>query len=130
MKQIIFGVTAGMILVLFLGIIISVHGRTLRQDETEQSLEVAMQSVMKKLADGKEYPFADREEFVADFLEALLVQLNSDSDLTVHILKADEKKGLLSVEVVETYRHPNGETGKVSARRTMILDTVAETQRR
>lgn len=125
MKQIIFGVAAGMILVLFLGIIISVHGRTLRKNETEQSLEAAIHSVMEQLAEERSYAFSDREEWIADFLEALLIQINSDSEVEVSILKADEKKGLLSVEVVETYRHPNGEEGKVSVRRTMILDTAA-----
>lgn len=125
MKQIIFGVTAGMILVLFLGVIISIHGRTLRQDEAEQSLEAAMQSAMEQLAEERSYAFSDREEMIADFLEALLIQINSDSEVEVSILKADEKRGLLSVEVVETYRHINGEEGKVSARRTMILDTAA-----
>lgn len=124
MKQIIFGVTAGMILVLFLGVIISIHGRTLRQDEAEQSLEAAMQNAMKQLTEERNYTFSDREEMVADLLEALLIQINSDSELEVSILKADEKRGLLSVEVVETYRHLNGEEGKVSAQRTMILDTA------
>ena len=48
--------------------------------------------------------------------------MNSNSDVTVRILRADEKWGLLSVEVVETYLHPNGETGSVSAQRTILLE--------
>lgn len=124
MKQLIFGVTAGMLLVLFLGVVIAVQGRTLRQDETEQSLGSAIQNVMEQLAEKKNYAFSDREELIADFLEALLIQINSDSDIEVTILKCRREKGLLSVEVVETYHHPNGKEGKVSARRTMILDTA------
>ena len=121
MKQVVFGVAAGMMVMILLGVMITVHGRTLRENEAEKSLEHAMHTAMEQLKNGT-YAFADREEFVADFLEALLVQINSDSDIDVHILHADEKKGLLSVEVAEHYRHPNGGEGAVSVRRTILLD--------
>lgn len=125
MRQMVFGVAAGSILILFLSAIISIHGRSLRQNEAEQSLESAMVQVMEQLKEQGEGAFSDRDAFVAEFLQALLVQIDSDSELAVHILKADEKKGLLSVEVVENYDHPNGGRGSVSVQRTMILDTAA-----
>lgn len=125
MKQIVFGVTAGMMIILLIGIMITVHGRTLRTNEAEKSLESAMRMAMEQV-DGTGYTFADREEFVADFLGALLIQMSSDSDITVRILHADEKRGLLSVEVVECYRHPNGGHGSVSVRRTILLDRREE----
>lgn len=121
MRQMVFGVTAGIVLILFLSIVVTVYGRTLRQNEVEQSLETAMEHVMNQLVDTEE-AFTNQEDFVLEFMQALLVQIDSDSEIEVHVLKADEKKGILSVEVVETYQHPNGEQGTVSARRTMILD--------
>lgn len=122
MKQMVFGMIAVTILVLFLTIIITVHGRTLRSSEVTQSLSEAMQTTMNQLLSQQSYSIANQDEFVADFLEAFLMQVNSDSDITVHILKADFKKGLLSVEVIETYTHPNGEKGQISACRTVLLD--------
>lgn len=124
LKQMVFGMMAVTILVLFLSIIITVHGRALRSSEVTQSLSEAMQTTINQLLSQQPYSIADSDEFVADFLEAFLVQVNSDSDITVHILKADSVKGLLSVEVVETYTHPNGEKGQVSACRTILLDQV------
>lgn len=124
MKQVVFGVTAGMLVVMFLGLIITVHGRTIRANEAGESLEHAMRTAMEQLAD-ESYTFADREEFIADFLEALLIQISSDSDLTLNVLHADEARGLLSVELVEHYRHPNGEIGAVSIQRTILLDKQA-----
>ena len=122
LKQMVFGMIAVTILILFLTIIITVHGRTLRSSEVTQSLSEAMQTTMNHLLSQQSYSITNQDEFVADFLEAFLVQVNSDSDITVHILKADSKKGLLSVEVIETYTHPNGEKGQISACRTVLLD--------
>lgn len=122
MKQMAFGIVSVILVVLFLTVIITVHGRTLRKSEAEQGLEEAMRTTVRHLLSEQSYSIANRDEFVADFLETFLVQVNSDSDIVVHILKADEKKGLLSIEVVETYRHPNGGEGRVSAYRTILLD--------
>ena len=122
MKQMVFGMIALTMVVLFLTIIITVHGRTLRSSEVSQSLSEAMQTTMNHLLSQNAYSIADKDEFVADFLETFLLQVNSDSDITVHILKADYEKGLLSIEVVENYTHPNGEKGQVSACRTILLD--------
>jgi hypothetical protein len=118
----VFGMIALTIVVLFLTIIITVHGRTLRNSEVSQSLGEAMQTTMNHLLSQNAYTIADKDDFVADFLETFLLQVNSDSDITVNILKADYEKGLLSVEVIETYIHPNGEKGQVSACRTILLD--------
>lgn len=118
----VFGMIALTMVVLFLTIIITVHGRTLRSSEVSQSLSEAMQTTMNHLLSQNAYTIADKDEFVADFLETFLLQVNSDSDITVNILKADYEKGLLSIEVVETYTHPNGEKGQVSACRTILLD--------
>ena len=41
-------------------------------------------------------------------------------------MDADYEKGLLSVEVVERFTHPNGKKGAVSERRTVIFDRAAE----
>lgn len=130
MKQMIFGFVSAVILVLFTAVVVTVHGRALRQSEISQSLGEAMQMTMQKLTEEKRYEFESRDEFVADFLEAFLMQVNSESDFEINILKADEKKGLLSVEVVETFRHANGELGSVSARRDIILDRSVSNERR
>ncbi len=121
MKQIAFGVVAGIVLILFVCVIVAINGRTLRQNEVEQSLETAMEHVMKQL-EREEGAYDNQEDFLLEFLEALLIQIDSTSDIEVRVLGADEKKGLISVEVIETYQHPNGRRGTVSVRRTMIWD--------
>lgn len=103
-------------------ILLTSYGRSARITEVENGLTEAMESSLKNVMEQKAYKINNSDEFIADFLETLLMQLQSESDVTVHILKQDMKKGLLSVEVIETYAHPNGETGTVSVCRTVILD--------
>jgi hypothetical protein len=117
-----FGLACMMILVLVLMILLSLYGRTMRQAETERTLEEAIDTAMSEWMETEDYPATGKEAFAADFLETLLVQLNSTSDVQVSILDADEEKGLLSVEVTEEYQHPNGTKGSVSAVRTVIFD--------
>lgn len=103
-------------------IILTISGRALRQSENTDALADAIETSLKNVMQQKAYTINNSDEFVADFLETLLVQYNSDSKITVKILKQDMEKGLLSVEVDEEYTHPNGNTGTVSVVRTVIFD--------
>lgn len=127
MKKIISGSIFVFIGVLFLLIILTYVGRSSRKTETDTSLAEAINTSLTSIFANRTYTTkADTDEFIADFLEALLLQVESDSDVKVSILEADPEKGILSVEVTETYRHPNGNTGTVSAVRTVIFDRDEE----
>ena len=77
--------------------------------------------------DSKTYSVSSNDEFIADFMEALLVQINSDSSIKVNVLDVDYQKGLLSVEVIEKYKHPIGTEGQVSVKRTVIMEQYTVT---
>ena len=100
-----------------------IHGKNARMDEVQQGLDEAVEATISALFENRTYTVADEKEFAADFMQGLMANLNSTSDVTVNILKADKEKGLLSVEVVESYAHPGGRTGTVSCVRTVIFDT-------
>lgn len=128
MKQTIFGLVCMSIITFLLMMLMTVYGRNLRQTETEHTLAEAVDAAMSNLMERQAYAIEDKETFVADFLQALLVQINSTSDVKVSVLDADEEKGILSVEVTETYHHPNGSVGTVSAVRTVLFDREEEEQ--
>ncbi len=125
MKQVVFGVVCTLILTFILMIVMTVYGRNLRQTEAEHTLAEAVDTAMEDLLT-EEYVVSSSDVFVAEFLQLLLSQLKSTSDVRVSILEADEKLGILSVEIVETYQHPNGKEGTVSEVRTVILDKPQE----
>lgn len=128
MKQAIFGMVAMLVVLFFSLICLTIHGRNLRQKEVENSLVEALDGAMTNLMKQEIYSIDSTDTFVADLLQTLLGQINSTSDIEVNILAADREKGILSVEITETYMHPNGKSGSVSALRTVILDKTAETE--
>ena len=69
---------------------------------------------------------SDTEEFLADVVENLAAALDAETGLSVRIQKADMEKGLLSVEVVRSFRYPGGAEGHVSCSRTVLLNRVPE----
>lgn len=122
MKNIIIGLFSIIILVLLFQISFSLYGRSTRQQEARDSIENAMKTAMNVLTDDREYRPESNEEFVSDFLEAFLMEIESKSNVTVNILDVNYEKGLLSVEGILQFKYPNGKESSVSAQRTIILE--------
>ncbi len=94
----------------------------MRQNELNRAVDSALQDTVENQFDTKTYSVGSNDEFIADFMEALLVQINSDCRIKVNVLDVDYQKGLLSVEVIEKYKHPIGTEGQVSVKRTVIME--------
>jgi hypothetical protein len=97
-------------------------GTNIRQNELNRAVDSAIKDTVENQFDDTTYSVNSNDEFVADFMEALLVQINSDCSVVVNVLDVDYQKGLLSVEVIEKYIHPIGTEGKVSVKRTVIME--------
>lgn len=105
-----------------LAIILTLCNVNLRQNELNHAVENALKTTMENQFDATTYVADSSEELVADFMEALLVQINSDSHIRVKVLDVDVRKGLLSVEVKEIFQHPIGTEGQVVVKRTIIME--------
>lgn len=126
MRKIIIGVTMTCFIVIGIVILMTLDGRNIRESEVYDSLTTAVESSMQTLMIDNTYTIQNTDEFVADFLEALMTQIESDSDISVNVIDVDVNKGLLSVEVVEEYTHPNRSKGSVSCVKTVILEKDAK----
>lgn len=126
MKKVAFGMACGLVSIFVIVMMLTIFGRSARQDETEYILAQAIDSSLSDVMKGRNGDIEENEDFVADFLKTLLIQANSDSDITVSVLDADYKQGILSVEITEKFKHPNGNTGSVSQVRTVIFDKAEE----
>lgn len=126
MKKIMIMMLSIIILLVMVMVIYTLDGRNIRQTELNNAVTSSMESAMSQLMLAEGQPQTN-DEWVAMFIESLVVQIDSASDLTVNILEADKDKGVLSVEAILTFRHPIGTTGTVSSGiRTIILEEYTE----
>lgn len=118
MKHIVFGLVSGCMTILFVVTLLTLMNRNVRREELENSLAEAMETAMlERYARGWEEKGLEEQ-----LVQYLMGQIESDSEVTVEILVADEEKGLLSVKAVECFRYLTGQEGKVECMRTILAD--------
>lgn len=87
MKQIMFGMFSGVFVLLCAIAILTVEGRTNRENELKHALSAAMEETMQNLCMTHKYEVESREEFAADFCQALLqkIQVGLEEDRDRHL---------------------------------------------
>lgn len=122
MKSVFLGFGITICSIISIVIVMTLCGTNMRQNELNRAVDSAIKDTVENQFDDTTYSVNSNDEFVADFMEALLVQINSDCSAVVNVLDVDYQKGLLSVEVIEKYIHPIGTEGEVSVKRTVIME--------
>lgn len=122
MKNVFLGFGITICAIISIVIVMTLCGTNMRQNELNRAVDSALQDTVENQFDSKTYSVSCNDEFIADFIEALLVQINSDCTVKVNVLDVDYQKGLLSVEIIEKYKHPIGTDGQVSVKRTVIME--------
>ena len=126
MKQVTLGLVSGLIIIIFAVILINLNSKADRKQQLTDNLAEAVEETAQSVFKEKNYDVNDNDEFIADFLETLLSEIDSDGTLTVNVVEADLEKGILSVDVVEEFKYTNGNTGYVQTQKTIILNQTVE----
>ena len=126
MKHIIIGICSCVMAGLLILTVYTFYGRSVRKAELNQALTLSMEQALEQTAAGELYGSGNDRELVAVFLESFLMQIDSSSEVTVHVLDVDYEKGLLSVEAVLSYRHPIGLPGAVAMQKTVLRENYGE----
>ncbi len=135
MRNLIISIFVALIGICCLGTVCAISGRNAREMELRANLGSAVETTVARQMEKTEVAKADVEEadaetdkriFLAEAVAAITGELHTDSDVCIRIWGADEKKGLLGMEVEEMFRYPNGRTGKVAYSRTAIMDREKE----
>ena len=121
MKNVVTGIMMSIILALITIIILTTDDRIIRINEVNTALADALDESLNVL-DINKYSIADTDELIADVTQGLLVQLESDAEVTVNFMDADKDKGIVTVEAVENFRKASGSAGQTAATRTIILE--------
>lgn len=105
------------------------------KQELEEALSIAVSQTLKEVFEQDSFGIEERNQFIAAFLQALIVRTNSDADMEVCILTADIERGLLDLEVRE--RLPEGQSSvllgknrEIIVRRTVVFDQQTATPER
>lgn len=110
-------------LIICIAILFSAADRNSRQTEAENGLRNAIENAVENLSESKkDYTVANADEYIADFIEQLLLEVDSNSDISIEILEADYEKNLLSVAVTEEFTYINGKKGTITCEKTIIMD--------
>lgn len=123
MKKMIMVFIACLLIVLIVLTGFTIHGRNLRQIELDNAFHASMENAMELLLVEEGGP-KNQSEWEQMFVQSLAVQIESDSELTVHIGEdSDMEKGILTAEAILRFRHPIGTEGTVSTGiRTIIME--------
>lgn len=121
MKSTVMILISGILGILTLLSVMAVAGKSERSMALKSSLPSVIETAAA-CAGSEEGTAGTTEGYLSNFVQNFAVTSDSDSDLTVEVLKADEKKGVLSIRVKELFRYPNGRTGKTECQRTVIVN--------
>ncbi len=122
MKQVIISAVCVSAILSVLAIQSVVDGKALYIQELEDALSVSVSQTMKEVMEQESFGIENRNEFVAAFLQALVMRTNSDVDMTVYVISADIERGLLDIEVKERFNFLNMGEQEISLRRTVIFE--------
>ena len=109
-------------MVLTVALIMTINNSMIRKNEIEETLSVAMDSAMDSLrySDGG-YAINDYESLISDLNQNILLQVTSNSDITIKVLYTDLENGIIDIEATQKYKWA-GKTKEISVRKTIILD--------
>lgn len=130
MKYIMYGLVGGAIVILSLVAVITIEGRTTRENEMDNALLDSVEETMEEMMMQETYSLAEKNEYIAAFHQCLLNRINAGTkdhydknlSIVVEVMGCDVEKGLLSVRVTETFTHPNGNIGKAECEATAVLE--------
>ena len=127
MKSVILSSICVSAVLLVLAVQSEINGMACHTQELEEALSIAVSQTLKEVMEQDRFGIGDRNEFIAAFLQALVVRTNSDADMTVSVISADMERGLLDIEVKERLSGEKesvllGEDREISVRRTVIFE--------
>lgn len=109
-------------ILLVLAIHTVIDGKMAALQELEDSLAVSVSQTMKEVMEQESYGIQNKNEFIAAFLQALVMRTNSDVDMTVNVITADMEQGLMDIEVTEKISFLNMKEKEIRVRRTVIFE--------
>jgi hypothetical protein len=91
------------------------------RESLENAMSTAMYQTLSEVAEQESYGICDANQMVAAFLQAMMVRMGTDIDLTVKIHQVDYERGKMDVEAIGIYELPNHKNKKIIVRRQIAF---------
>ena len=124
MKQITFGISGVLLIVVILMTTLSIEGASSKERKLKQAFRYAMAEAMESALKKDSFSAEDDDLLVADVMALLIERLDVDENATlqVDVAAVDSKKGLLSLHVTEEFVNASGEMERIEDEATILLE--------
>ena len=120
MKKALQAAFSSTLIFIFLLIYFTLYGHLVRYTEVCSALELSMKQSLAQLQYVEGTP-ASKDDWINNFVQSVAAQIESNSDLTIHIYEANLEKKLLSAEAILTFSNPIGTKSSVTTGKRIIL---------
>ena len=123
MKTSVYGIGLMYINVIVIIIILTITGRTNRQSEVNNSLQISVEAAVADTLNNRTYTVNDSQELVSDILQSVEATIGTvNGSIQAKIDTVDKEKGIAFLTVTESYSNPNGKPGTVSYTKKVVMD--------
>ena len=126
MKNVVLMLCGMLLLILSIVMITAIYGRMNYSMELQSNLSSVMEEQISEMMLDEAYNITNMQEFLADFVENLIVALDGKYDLTIDVMQIDIEKGLLALKVTAGFGYLNGNPGEIECERIVIFNQVSE----
>ena len=99
MKNVVLGIMMSILMSMVILIILTQDDRMIRINEDNTALSNALDESISVIDTGK-YSISNTSQLISDITQGLLMQIESDADITVNVMDADRDKGIVTIEAV------------------------------
>lgn len=121
MKNVVYNGTLFICFLLVVLLHTQVVSNNIRTAELNQAVDLATNQALRE-AKTSAYGITTSESLISSFMQGLMVQMNSNTKLSVRVLAADIDKGILEVEVQGEFMHLTRTTKTIVIRRCIIYE--------
>lgn len=122
MKQFIIIIGMSVIAIIVSMILMSKESKMDRQDELSRAVSAAVKQTVNASQITNQQEITSDKEMVAQFIQIMSVNINSNSDISVEVMGVDYREGMLDVLVTAKFKYVSGKTGTVSVRKCAVYE--------
>ena len=103
-------------------IVLSINTDIVRKNELKRVVASSLKQSVEKTSMADKSGIDSNKKLVAEFINNLIVSLNSSGSIKVEVMGVDYRSGMLDVLVTEKYKYINGREGEISVRKCAVFE--------